>query len=126
MLIIFPGAPVAALARSTLGARRWRRLFGQRSRLAPALWLLSDHGIYLMSNERVADPRSLALVHARGCDPAHDPDWQATTQSLLPAGHGLHELILVGEAFCRQAEHSAWLEILILPSRLQLDFRDRS
>ena len=53
---------------------------------APAVLLVHDFGVYLMSN---GHPRDLIDTHrsfvayARGCDPIVDSDWRNTSRSLV-------------------------------------------
>ena len=54
----------------------------------PALWLVKDHGIYLMSNEAFpeTDPReSLPVVYAEECNPHNMSfdDWWAAGMKIL-------------------------------------------
>ncbi len=41
----------------------------------PGLWLVGDHGVYLMSNGKLLDGAKPLVVYAEGCDPRTNDDW---------------------------------------------------
>jgi hypothetical protein len=41
----------------------------------PGLWLVGDHGVYLMSNGTLPDGAKPLVVYAEECDPGTNDDW---------------------------------------------------
>ncbi|ANH08948.1 DUF3085 domain-containing protein [Shinella sp. HZN7] len=41
----------------------------------PGLWLVGDHGVYLMSNGQLLDGAKPLVVYAEECDPSTNDDW---------------------------------------------------
>ncbi|PDS41343.1 hypothetical protein CO662_29330 [Rhizobium anhuiense] len=41
----------------------------------PGLWLVGDHGVYLMSNGKLLDGAKPLVVYAEECDPSTNDDW---------------------------------------------------
>ncbi|MGN7958880.1 DUF3085 domain-containing protein [Agrobacterium radiobacter] len=41
----------------------------------PGLWLVGDHGVYLLSNGKLAGGQKPFVVYAEECNPATDDDW---------------------------------------------------
>lgn len=41
----------------------------------PGLWLVGDHGVYLMSNGKLLDGAKPLVVYAEECDPRANDDW---------------------------------------------------
>jgi hypothetical protein len=41
----------------------------------PGLWLVGDHGVYLMSNGKLPDGARPLVVYAEQCDPTTSDDW---------------------------------------------------
>jgi hypothetical protein len=41
----------------------------------PGLWLVGDHGVYVMSNGHIAYGERAMVVYADQCNPDTDPDW---------------------------------------------------
>lgn len=41
----------------------------------PGLWLVGDHGVYLMSNGKLPDGSRPLVVYAEECDPTTNDDW---------------------------------------------------
>jgi hypothetical protein len=41
----------------------------------PGLWLVGDHGVYLLSNGKLAGGQKPLVVYAEECDPATNDDW---------------------------------------------------
>lgn len=42
----------------------------------PGLWLVSDEGVYIMSNGKLADDQRPLVVYAQECDPKTNPDYR--------------------------------------------------
>lgn len=79
--LLFPAAEVRRLLEHTLAAKSFRQGYeesfsGKPAR--PALWLVGDRGVYLMSNADPADMvsgSSIFVSYAKGYNPSVDPDW---------------------------------------------------
>jgi len=41
----------------------------------PEIWLVGDHGVYLMSNGKLPDGARPLVVYAEQCDPTTSDDW---------------------------------------------------
>ncbi|GAJ95453.1 DUF3085 domain-containing protein [Rhizobium rhizogenes] len=41
----------------------------------PGLWLVGDHGVYLLSNGKLPDGTKPLVVYAEECDPRTNDDW---------------------------------------------------
>jgi hypothetical protein len=41
----------------------------------PGLWLVGDHGVYVMSNGHIAEGERAMVLYADQCNPDTDPDW---------------------------------------------------
>jgi hypothetical protein len=54
-------------------------MYGQPETAKPGLWLVGDHGVYLMSNGAPGmmrpDGKSAVVAYADGIDPKKDKDW---------------------------------------------------
>ena len=79
-----------------------------------ALWLVHDHGVYLMSNglPRLQDGNGRSrVVFAEGCDPGKDPQWWEASDTLV-GGDDFAEVL--DESWLRQirAAHDAGEETL--------------
>lgn len=42
---------------------------------SPGLWLVGDHGVYIMSNGRLAHQAHPMVCYADQCNPKTNPDW---------------------------------------------------
>lgn len=62
----------------------------------PALLLVGDHGVYLMSNGRpeMKDGDKNRVVHAHGCNPDKDDDWWNAKQDMFGGDDGVESLPL--------------------------------
>lgn len=81
----------------------------------PAVMLVGDHGVYLMSNGSPRDPAednggSTFVSYTLGIDPGHDADWWETKRALYGGDDGADTLLVIetlelllarGEAFIR-------------------------
>ena len=41
----------------------------------PGVWLVGDHGVYLMSNGKLADGERSLVLYSEQCHPNGNPDW---------------------------------------------------
>lgn len=102
---VFPGPEVQKLVDSARAAKSWRPTYGQKA-AGPALWLVKDDGVYLMSNEtidrnvigrHVSLPTKLPVVYADGYPAPHDSpdgfDAQWAKQQQAAGGDDFVELI---------------------------------
>ncbi len=76
-----------AMVSSCRNAKDHRQTWGSDQQ-GPALWLVKDHGIYLMSNEMLPETeekKSAPLVYAQECDPTtmEFDDWWVAGEQLL-------------------------------------------
>lgn len=58
-----------------------------QAKIPPGLFLVKDHGVYLMSNGSpgllLEDGKSHQVAYAKGFDPAQNPDWYDAAYDLL-------------------------------------------
>lgn len=105
--LTFPAADIAAQARHALAAVEHRPLYDQPDP-APALWLVHDQGVYVMSNgandDDAGDASRPRPAYAAGCDPDRDPDWWDTGRDLV-GGDDFAELLVDGDELARLAGH---------------------
>lgn len=106
--LTFPAGDVAAQARHALAAVEHRLLYGQTDP-APALWLVHDQGVYVMSNGADDDGSRPRPAYAAGCDPDRDPDWWDTGRDLV-GGDDFAELLVDGDGLARLAGHGENLD----------------
>ena len=55
----------------------------------PGLWLVGDHGVYLMSNGILAEGTKPLVVYAEECDPNRSDDWFEVKRSTFGGDDGV-------------------------------------
>jgi len=82
----FRTADLLPLIAHALAAKEHDPAFGDPKPAGPALWLVHERGVYLMSNgmPRLLDDNGRSRVaYAEGCDPDRDPEWWETSEALV-------------------------------------------
>jgi len=93
--LTFRTADVVPLIEHALTAKDHDPAFEDPKPVGPALWLVHDRGVYLMSNgmPRLLDEAGRSRVaYAEGCDPERDPEWWETSDALA-GGDDFAELL---------------------------------
>ena len=94
-------------------------LDGHTSDLPKALWLVKDHGVYLMSAAKDRDPAE-GCVYAQGHDPEQDEDWYDRGHDL--SGDDFVEAIPWTWVAAAEAADQRMLCIEITPENVRLVF----
>lgn len=82
----FRTADLTPLVEHALAAKEHDAAFKEPAPAGPALWLVHDHGVYLMSNglpRLEGDNGRSRVVFAEGCDPGKDSAWWETSDALV-------------------------------------------
>lgn len=58
----------------------------------PGLWLVGDHGVYLMSNGKLPDGARPLVVYAEQCDPTTSDDWFHIKRATFGGDDGVESL----------------------------------
>jgi hypothetical protein len=92
MKLHFPWSEVEKAMAEARNATSIRTLYGQKT--GPGLWLVGDHGVYLMPN--TADEQR-TIAYARECDPARlDFDrWWAVKQASFGGDDSIEFIALI-------------------------------
>ena len=111
--LIFKAAEVRELYEHARSKQHFRRAYKQEE--IPALWLVHDQGVYLMSagiphQEDPEQPSRCKLAYARGCSP-DDVDWWDQSRELV-GGDDFAEIIPL-EDWAGIFAHSHVQEIII-------------
>jgi hypothetical protein len=87
MNLTFDIESLRASAEHSRNAAEHSELYLEASSKAPGLWLVGDHGVYLMSNG-MGDDRP-PVVYAKECNPDTDPDgWYEVKRSTFGGDDG--------------------------------------
>jgi len=89
--LLFPWPEVLKAVNETRSARSVQTLY--REETGPGLWLVGDHGVYLMSNTAA---KASAIVYAHRCDPTKFPfdTWWEKKQATFGGGDGVEFISL--------------------------------
>jgi hypothetical protein len=89
--LLFPWPDVLRAVNETRSARSVQTLYGEET--GPGLWLVGDHGVYLMSNTAA---KASAIVYARECDPTKLPfdTWWEKKQATFGGDDGVEFISL--------------------------------
>jgi hypothetical protein len=86
--LLFDGDEVRELFEHARGCNNYRKPYGEE--FGPALWLVHDQGVYLMSAgiphlERPDNPEASKVAYADGCDPTKQEfdDWWHHSRELV-------------------------------------------
>lgn len=112
----FRTADLLPLIEHALGAQDHDPAFEDPKPAGPALWLVHDRGVYLMSNgmPRLLDENGRSRVaYAEGCDPDKDPEWWEASEALV-GGDDFAEVL--GENWLRhlQAAHERGAKLVTI------------
>lgn len=97
----------------------------------PALFLVGDDGIYLMSNGIPRDLREAGgsgayVVHALGLNPNTDPDWWEAKRASFGVDDGAETLALIDEIDLQLCRGEAFIRLEITPDAITLVVPDTS
>lgn len=97
----FDAAEVKRIVAHALTAKEHRSSYGEKDNPGPRLWLVGDHGVYLMSNGKGGDkvsaedePTKLFVSYAKGINPDKDDfdDWWYKKGATFGADDGVESL----------------------------------
>ncbi len=127
---------VRPLARHALGSSRFRKTFveeEEKREPGPALHLVHDHGVYIMSNGLPMDMvgsgkcRQARVAYAAGCDPRNDANWWEESRAQV-GGDDFVESLPLDEGF-RAAIFDGTMDALVIemtPDRMTVKVAGRS
>ncbi|WP_343059552.1 DUF3085 domain-containing protein [Mycoplana azooxidifex] len=88
----------------------------------PGLWLVEDHGIYLCSNDELAEGAKPLGAYAEECDPRRNDDWLVVKRRTFGGDDGVDFLDADGlEALIAASPSCAHLRISFLPDAMHRD-----
>ncbi|NTF91675.1 DUF3085 domain-containing protein [Agrobacterium rhizogenes] len=85
----------------------------------PGLWLVGDHGVYLMSNGKLPDGGRPLVVYAEECDPRTDDDWFGVKRRTFGGDDGVYFDAEQLEAMTAAAPEATHLCIAYLQDSMQ-------
>ena len=112
---------VRPLARHALGCKQFRKTFveeDEKREPEPALHLVHDDGVYIMSNGlpmdivREGKKARARVAYAESCDPRKDPGWWEESRALV-GGNDFVELLPLVESL-RDAVFDEVMEMLVV------------
>ena len=87
----------------------------------PGIWLVSDQGVYLCSNGRLADGEKPFVAYALECDPRTNDDWFEVKRKTFGADDGVEFIDAVQlEAMIAAASNARYLGISFQPDSMEL------
>ena len=87
----------------------------------PGLWLVGDHGVYLLSNGRLPEGAKPLVVYAEECDPRTNDDWFAVKHRTFGGDDGVDFIDAVElEAMMAAVPDATHLRIAFLQDSMQL------
>jgi hypothetical protein len=131
-LCVFRTEQVLPLAQHALNSPEHNGAYGEEAN-GPALFLVHDQGVYLMSNGSPRDTEGgqdgrCRVAYAEGCDPnvGEFDDWYGTSRDLV-GGDDFVETLPLGdaEAFLRNCAEFSEFTVNLTPTQLDATFRNR-
>lgn len=93
----------------------------------PGLWLVGDHGVYILSNGKAADGGRPLVIYAEECDPRKNEDWFEVKRRTFGGDDGVDFLSAESlEALFAASPGSTHLRIAFLPDSMQLYLVERT
>lgn len=132
-MCVFRTEQVLPLAQHALNSPEHSGAYGEEA-TGPALFLVHDHGVYLMSNGTPRDlvPGSASercrVAYAKGCDPnvGEFDDWYGTSRDLVGGDDFVETLPLDDpEAFLRNCAEFDEFTVNVAATQLDATFRSR-
>ncbi len=128
MILTFPVAAVRAVidrgisdAKANGGFRDPHFGLAPDKNEKPGLWLVGDHGVYAMSNGKLAEGAKPLVVYAEGCDPNTDDDWFEVKRRTFGGDDGVDFLDAGGlEPLIAASRGCTHLQIAFLKDAMQL------
>ena len=82
---------LAEMVAAAESATEHRLLYGDPGTEKPGLWLVADHGVYLMSNQVLPEGQLPTVLYAKGADPnIYDfDDWWALRDDVFDGDDGV-------------------------------------
>ncbi|MBX4962664.1 DUF3085 domain-containing protein [Rhizobium binae] len=92
----------------------------------PGLWLVGDHGVYLLSNGKLAEGAKPLVAYAEECDPHKNDDWFEVKRQTFGGDDGVDFLDARGlEALIAASPGCTHLGITFPEDALQLTMIER-
>lgn len=91
-ILVFDREAVAALVAEVEAAEHYRGLYGVKT--GPGLWLVGDHGVYLMGNQELNPTKPPNVVYAEGINPLEDENFYASKRMIFGGDDGAEFLKL--------------------------------
>ena len=87
----------------------------------PGLWLVGDHGVYLLSNGKLAGVEKPFVVYAEECNPATTDDWFEVKRQTFGGDDGV-DFLDAGqmEAMMAESPNATHLRIVFADDAMQL------
>ncbi|WP_159952659.1 DUF3085 domain-containing protein [Rhizobium sp. 18065] len=92
----------------------------------PGIWLVGDHGIYLMSNGKLPEGARPMVLYADECDPRSNDDWFTVKRSTYGGDDGIDFLDAEQiEAMMAASPDATHLCIAFTPDTMQIFMVER-
>lgn len=122
---VFKTKDIKRCIEHALNSKHWNMGYSE-SGPKPGLYLVHDHGVYLMSNGEPGDALTngevaVYVAYAEGCNPDTDADWWDTSRALV-GGDDFAETIIIGDDWLQACDENEEFHVRVEPEAIWTRF----